>query len=142
MAFPYPTEDARVRVSATEGGTYATLGRATRFTMDGGTEGGGTTRYFGGEIEKAGDATLEGACDFIRDRSDTTGQERIRDAWLSGDSVFIQYGPEGIAAYDDVEQFEAKITAFNEDMTRDNDWVTGSFSFRAIVSTLQTITLA
>ncbi len=48
----------RVRVSTTAGGVYSLVGFVRSFELTEGEEGGGITRYFGGEIDKAGDPTL------------------------------------------------------------------------------------
>lgn len=136
------TDLTRVRLSTTSGGTYTTVAYVTSFELTEGEEGGGVTKYFGGELEKAGDNTLSGSMPVLFDRSDTTGQELLRTAKRAGTSVFLQFCPGGTTVGSKCEQFEATVTEVSVSSARTDDWVTGSFAFRGVPSTLTTITLA
>jgi hypothetical protein len=142
MAGPYPPEDAAVRVSTTLAGTYTVIGLVTSSNLTEGSSGTSETPYMGGIAYKAGRSTLAGTVNYLFNRADTSGQEVIRAAKRSGASVFLQDCPEGTAATAKVEQFEAKIDEVGRESDAGNDWVTGSFTFTGIPSTLTTETLA
>lgn len=138
---PIDTKLSRVRVSTTQGGVYALVGYVQSFELTEGEEGGGITRYFGGELDKAGDPTLEGSFPVLFDRDDTTGQEILRTAKRNGTTVWLQFGPAGVGSGAKVEQFEARITEISLSSDADDEYVAGSFSVRGIPSTLTTVTL-
>jgi hypothetical protein len=136
------TDLTRVRVSATSGGTYTNVGYVRGHDLTEGEEGGGVTRYYGGELSKAGEPTLEASLDILYDRADTLGQEIIRTAKRAGTTVWLQFCPNGTATGAKVDQFEATVTEIAQSGSRDDDYVGGTLSFRGIPSTLTTITLA
>ena len=142
MAAPYDPSAARVRVSTTENGTYTNVAKALSFSYTEGSEGDTTIRWFGGEAAIAGDATLTGTLPVVFDRQDTTGQEIIRAAKRSGDTVFLQICPEGTGSGKKVEQFGAVITEVGISAEADGDYVAGTIGFRGDTSTLSTVTLA
>lgn len=131
----------RVRVSTASGGVYNLVGFVRSFDLTEGEEGGGVTRYFGGELDKSGDPTLTGSMPVLFDRADTSGQELLRTRKRSGQTVWLQFGPEGVGSGAKVEQFEARINEVTIGSAVDDDYVAGSFSFRGIPSTLTTVTL-
>lgn len=132
----------RVRYSATLGGTYTTILWVRSFELTEGEEGGGITRYFGGELDAAGNPTLNATMPCLFDRVDTTGQVALRAAKRAGTTVFLQFAPEGVGTGAKVEQFEARITEVTIGSVAEDDYVTGSFSFRGVPSTLSTVTLS
>jgi hypothetical protein len=136
------TKLTRVRICATENGTYVLVAYVRDFQLTEGEEGGGVTRYMGGEIDAGGDATLTATMPCLFDRTDTTGQEALRAAKRSGSTYWLQFCPGGTATGAKCEQFEARVTEVTIGSPQDEDWVTGSFSFRGVPSTLETVTLA
>lgn len=138
---PIDPKLTRVRVATTSGGTYANVGYVRSFELTEGEDGGGITRYMGGEIDVGGDPTLEGSMPVLFDRGDTAGQEILRARKRAGQTVFLQFCPEGTAAGAKVEQFEARITEVTYGADIDDDFVSGSFSFRGFPLTLTTVTL-
>ena len=58
MPAPYDTKNGRLRVSATSGGTYATIYGVTDAPYTEGSDSASRTKYLGGEWVKAGDPTL------------------------------------------------------------------------------------
>lgn len=131
----------RVRVSTTSGGAYANVGYVRSFELTEGEEGGGRTLYFGGEIDKAGDPTLEGSMPVLFDKADTTGQEMLRTAKRAGDSVWLQFCPEGTSAGSRAYQFETRVTEVTIGSDVDDDYVAGGFAFRGFPATLTVFNL-
>lgn len=142
MAAPYDPSLSRVRVSATEAGTYANIGYVRSFDMTEGSEGDTTLYYFGGDVSRSGQPTLSGTVPVFYDLDDATGQDILRAAKRSGDAVWLQFAPTGTEVGEVVEQFEAVITEVNRNSAADGDAVEGSFSFRGTPSTLTEVTLA
>jgi hypothetical protein len=142
MAGPYDPEEAAVRVSTTLTGTYTIVGLVTSSSFTEGSSGTSETPYMGGIAYKSGRSTVNGTVNYLFNRADTNGQEVIRAAKRSGASVFLQDCPEGTAVGDKVEQVEAKIDEVGRESDAGNDWVTGSFTFTGIASTLTTETLS
>lgn len=132
----------RVRVSSTSGGTYSIVGYVRSFDLTEGEENGGTTRYFGGELVKPGDPTLEANMPILYDRADTTGQEIIRAAKRAQTTVWLQFCESGTATGAKCDQFEAAVTSVTKSSNADEDYVSGTLGFRGVPSTLTTITLA
>lgn len=142
MPGPYDNEDARVRVSTTENGTYTNIGYVRRGSYQEGSDGASKTKYLGGEIQKAGDPNLSGTVDVVYNREDTNGQAVLKTAKRNGTTVWLQICPEGTATGAKVEQFEADVDQFNLDLNADEDWVSGSFNYTGKPATLTTVTLA
>lgn len=142
MPGPYDPEDAALRVCTTINGTFAVIGLTTSSQFTEGSSGTSETPYMGGTIYKAGRNTVSGTANYIFNRADTTGQEVVRAAKRSNASVFLQDCPEGTAVGAKVEQVEAKIDEVGRETDAGNDWVTGSFTWTGIPSTLTTETLA
>lgn len=143
MPAPYDPSLGRVRVSTTSGGTYANVGYSRSFEMVEGVENETTLRYFGGEAEIPGDATLRGTVPVFWDhRLDTTGQAILRTAKRAGTAVWLQFCPEGTATTKKCDQFQAYITEMSSSMDAEGDAVEGSFSFKGVPSTLTEVTLA
>jgi hypothetical protein len=138
---PIDTDLTRIRLGSAPGGTFSIIAYVRSFELTEGEEGGGITKYFGGELNKAGDLTLEGSMPVLFDRADTTGQEAMRAAKRGGYHVWFQFCPAGTTAGSVCEQFQATVTEVSVSSARDDDWVAGSFSFRGVPSTLTTITL-
>ncbi len=78
---------------------------------------------------------------ILFDRADTSGQEILRARKRSGQTVFLQFAPEGVGSGAKVEQFEARITEVTIGSDVDEDFVSGSFAFRGLPTTLTTVTL-
>lgn len=142
MAAPYDSSLGRVRVSTTSGGTYTNVGYVRSFEMTEGQEGEATLRYFGGEAEIPGDATLSGTIPVWWDRADTLGQKIMRDAKRAGTAVYLQFCPEGTATGKKVDQFQAYITEMSASMDSEGEAVEGSFTYKGVPSTLTEVTLS
>jgi hypothetical protein len=144
MAFPFDPTNSRVRTSATQGGTYVAVGKVVDYDHNEGTEGGGTTKYFGGQVERAGDPTLEGSFNILWDNTDATGQEVIKAAKRAGTPLWFQFAPEGTATGAKVEQFQANVTNYriNSNAQDADNLVKGSISLKGDPTTLSTVTLA
>lgn len=136
------TRLTRVLISPTSGGTFVLVAYVRDFQYTEGEEGGGVTRYMGGEIDGGGDATLSATMPCLFDRADTSGQEALRAAKRSGTTYWIQFCPSGTTTGSKCEQFEARVTEVTIGAPQDDTWVAGGFTLRGIPSTLTTITKA
>lgn len=144
MAFPFDPTNSRLRTAATLAGTYVAVGKVVDYDHSEGTEGGGTTKYFGGQVERQGDPTLSGRFNILWDNTDTTGQEAVKAAKRSGALLYFQFCPEGAATGAKVEQFGAYVTDYNiNSNAQDADnLVKGSITLKGDPTTLSTVTLA
>lgn len=142
MAFPFDPVNARVRVSTTVGGTYASIGKVTAANMNEGQEGRTKTKYLGGQVVRPGDSTLGGDITVLFDSGDTTGQEILKTAKRNGTSVFLQFCPDGTGTGAKVEQFEANVTAHNLPLDATSEIISRSFSFEGVDDSPTTVTLA
>lgn len=144
MAFPFDPTNCRVRTSATSNGTYVSIGKVTSAQHQEGTEGGGATKYFGGQVERQGDPTLGFSFNFLWDNTDTTGQEAVKAAKRAGTLLYFQFCPEGTATGAKVEQFGAYVQDYNinADAADGDNLVKGSITLRPDVTTLSTVTLS
>lgn len=138
------TNLSRVRVSATQAGTFTNVGYTRSFDFNEGTEGSSVARYFGGEARKAGDPTVGGSLSVFYDPTDTTGQEILKTAKRGSTTVFLQICPAGTATGAKVEQVECYITELNLASDRDggSGWVERGITYEGIPDTLTTVTLA
>lgn len=132
----------RVRVSATQNGTYNLVGYVLSPEITEGTEGGAVVQYLGGEINQAGNPTLSGTLDVVWDTADTNGQSILRSAKANGTAVWLEYLPAGTTSGSPYERFEATITQITRGSPADGDVVRGSFSFNGTPSTRTTGVLA
>src|SRR5688572_4718154 len=100
---------ARVRVSATLAGTYATVGfvRSADFTR--GSDGATLLKWLGGDSLRPGDRTISFSFPIWWDNTDTLGQNILETAWAAGTTVGVQICPEGTASTKKVYQFEASV---------------------------------
>lgn len=144
MPFPFDPTNSRIRVSATMGGTYTAVGKVVDYDHNEGVEGGGTTKYMGGQVERAGDPTLDGSFNVLWDNTDTNGQEAIKAAKRAGTPLWFQFCPEGTATGAKVEQFQANVTGYriNANSQDGDNLVKGSITLKADPTTLSTVTLA
>lgn len=142
MAFPFDAANARVRVSATSGGTYASVGKVRTAQLTEGQENQTKVKYLGGQVVRPGDNTLSGTISVLFDNTDTTGQEILKTGKRAGTSVFLQFCPEGTATGAKVEQFEAYITEIGLPFDADTETQERSFSFEGVDNAPTTITLA
>lgn len=138
----YDASLARVRTSATIGGTYALIGYVTSFNATEGSEGDTSIPYFGGEVVTSGSRTLEGTFDVIWDLADTSGQNALRTAHRAGTTIALEFSPGGTDTGAPYEKYEAVITEVSRSVAADGDNSNGSFSFRGAPSTLATGTHA
>jgi hypothetical protein len=142
MPAPHDTTLSRVRISTTQTGTYTNVGYVRSASLDRGTEGDTTLRWFGGEAVKAGDLTLAGTLPVWWDDEDTTGQALLESAYVAGTPVWLQFAPKGTGTGAKVKQFEAVITSAPINFDSEGEAVEGEFGFRGNTSTYSTVTLA
>lgn len=142
MPAPNDPSLGRLRVSATQGGTYVNVAYVRSFALTEGSEGGTTLRWLGGEAVKAGDPTLSLTFPIYWDRDDTTGQEVLRAAKRSGTAYWFQICPTGTTAGNKCEQFQGLVTEVSMDLDAEAEAVEGSITVSGTPSTLSTVTLA
>lgn len=142
MPGPYDPKNARVRFSATQAGVYTSGAFFTSYSHDGGTEGATVTRYFGGENRRSGDPTDSGTLNALFEKPDTTGQDLLRTARVTGGTVWMQLCPMGTATGAKVTQMQIAVDSFNESADAGADNVTVTFSYTAIQGTITEVTLA
>jgi hypothetical protein len=139
---PHDSKLARVRVATEATGTFANVGLVRSASIDRGTEGETVLRWLGGEAVRPGELTLGGTVPVWWDNEDTTGQQILESAYLSGDTVFLQIAPKGTETGAEVKQFEAHITEAPLSFDSEGEAVEGSFSFRGLPETWETLTLS
>lgn len=142
MPAPHDARRARIRVSTTRQGTFATIGYVRSAEVQPGSEGESTLRWLGGEAVRPGELTLGGTVPYWWDDGDTEGQEIIRAAYWAGTPVWLQACPRGTEAGAKAFQFEAVITEVPFSFDSEAEAVEGSFSYRGNPSTWEEITLA
>jgi hypothetical protein len=142
MAFPFDPVNARVRVSTTVGGTYASVGKVVTANSNETQEGRTKTKYLGGQVVRPGDNNWGGDIAVLYDSADTTGQEILKTAKRNGTSVFLQFCPEGSGTGAKVEQGEVNITALSLPFDASAEILQRSFSFEGVDDAPTTVTLA
>jgi hypothetical protein len=142
MAFPFDPANARVRVSTTSGGTYASIGKVRTSNYTEGQEGRVRTKYLGGQVVRPGDNTLGGTMTVLYDSGDTTGQALLVTAKRAGTSLFFQFCPEGTATGAKVQQFEANVTEISNPFDADAETLERSFTLEGVDTVPTEITLA
>lgn len=142
MPAPNDPSLARIRISATSNGTFTTIAYVRSGELNRGSEGSTTLKWLGGQALKSGDRTLGGSFPIYWADDDTNGQQIAEAAWVSGDTVYLQYCPKGTAAGAKVKQFAAVINEAPISFDSEGDAVEGSFSFEGDPATLTEITLS
>lgn len=139
---PKTPKNTRIRVSATQAGTYTSLSMARTFERTAGTEGAARLVWFGGESRRPGDPVDTGSITVFWDPDDTTGQTLMRASRDNGTTFWIQYCPQGTATGAKVRQMEILVNEYTEGSDVDEDAIGEDYSFDIIPGTISTVTLA
>jgi hypothetical protein len=142
MAAPHSASAARIRVSATLGGTYTTVAYVRSGDFDRGSEGETVQKWLGGSKTVSGDRTLSLDVPVWWDNDDTTGQTLMETAWASGGTLGIQVCPRGTAPAAKVYQFEGRIGGAPISFDSEGVSVEGTFTATGDITTYSVITLA
>lgn len=129
---PIGVEFTRVLVATAEAGPYTTILLMRSASGSKSREGGARVHVMDSPDPKqtAGRRVNSYELEGLLDMADTTGQTVLRNAYDSGNDVFVQVIHNNAAATSQPrgEQARAKVTAFSVSGEREGDFVTVSFT--------------
>jgi hypothetical protein len=120
------SENTIIEVGATAEGTFAQIDNLTGYTATHGREAETRTRVFGREdaYVKPGERSSTYDINGLYDPADTDGQNVLRDAYESGEDVYLRVLHDGEAGY----LQGVKVTEYSDSATADGEYVEVSFS--------------
>ncbi|MDB4952084.1 MAG: hypothetical protein JWM27_4733 [Gemmatimonadetes bacterium] len=127
-------QDSVVQVSATSGGTYATIVDLRSWDGTHGEESEARIRVFGNPdpIIRAGDDTDEYKLSGLYDVADTGGQNVIRTAKDARTTVYLRVLPGGTAIGAKGYTQECRVSEYTDSGAADGDFVECSFALRGV----------
>jgi hypothetical protein len=127
---PVNTLNTLVQVSATQAGSPATIVDITSYTATHGREGETRTRVFGqaDPYVKPGEIESSYSIDGLYALADTGGQNILKAAYASEDSVWVTILHDGTSGY----KQEAKVTEYSDSASADGEYVEVSFTLTSV----------